>query len=98
MENVQWASFTDTNSMDPVFDAGSNALEIVPKSSEDVHEGDIVSYKSTLIDGAIIHRVIETGEDEDGWYARMQGDNLDQEDPEKVRFDQIQRVVVAIIY
>ena len=98
MQDVQWASFTDTNSMDPVFDAGSNALEIVPESSEDIHVGDIVSYKSELVDGTIIHRVIHTGEDEDGWYARMQGDNLDREDPEKVRFDQIQRVVVAIIY
>jgi hypothetical protein len=98
LQDAEWASFTDTNSMDPVIDAGSNALEIVPGSHEDIHVGDIVSYESQYASGTIIHRVVETGEDQDGWYCRMKGDNLDKIDPGKVRFEQIRRVVVGIIY
>ncbi|MCK5107796.1 MAG: hypothetical protein KAQ83_03640, partial [Nanoarchaeota archaeon] len=36
LENPEWASFTDTNSMDPLIDYGSNAIEIVPKFKEEV--------------------------------------------------------------
>ena len=98
IQNAEWARFTDTNSMDPVIDNGANAIEIRPKSEADIHIGDIVSYKSRYSDGIIIHRVIETGYDKDGWYAMFKGDNNDNVDPGKVRFSQIQRIVVAIIY
>jgi hypothetical protein len=98
LQDAEWASFTDTNSMDPVIDEGSNALEIVPKSAEEIHVGDIVSYESEYSTGTIIHRVVEIGEDGDGWYCRMKGDNLANMDPGKIRFDQIRRVVVGIIY
>ncbi len=98
LDNPEWAYFTDTNSMDPVLDEGSNAIEIIPSSVSEIQVGDIVSYNSVYVDGTVIHRVIEIGYDNKGWYARMKGDNLNMRDPEKVRFDQIQRVVVAVIY
>ena len=98
IENPQWAIFTDTNSMDPVIDAGAHAIEIVPESPEQISVGDIVSYKSEYADGNVIHRVVYIGEDEDGWYCKMKGDNNPFEDPGKVRFEQLQRVLVAIIY
>ena len=98
IEDPEWASFTDTNSMDPLFDYGSNAIEIVPKSSEELHVGDIVSYRSEYADGVIIHRIIKIAEDEKGWYAILNGDNNDTQDPGKIRFSQIERVLVAIIY
>jgi len=98
LQNAEWATFTDTNSMDPVIDLGANAIEIRPSSPEQIHIGDIISYRSKYSEGVIIHRVVETGEDEDGWYARMKGDNNNLMDPGKVRFDQIERLVVAIIY
>ncbi len=98
IENAQWSRFTDTNSMDPVIDKGANAIQIVPKSPEEIHVGDIVSYKSEYADGIIIHRVIEIGSDKEGWYAIMKGDNNSYTDPGKVRFSQIQRIVIAIIY
>lgn len=94
--NATWARFTDTKSMEPVLYAGANAIEVVPQSPDDVHVGDIVSYSLNGI--SYIHRVIETGEDSDGWYAVMKGDNNQEADPFKVRFDQVQRIVVAIIY
>ncbi|MBN1644598.1 hypothetical protein JW851_00980 [Candidatus Woesearchaeota archaeon] len=96
VENPQWAVFADTNSMDPIIDAGAHAIEIIPKTPDDVHVGDIVSYQSGS--GTIIHRVIETGYDNYGWYAEFKGDNNPIKDPNKVRFKDIRRIVVAIVY
>ncbi len=98
VDNAKWATFTDTNSMDPVLDYGSNAIEIVPESEDDIHVGDIVAYRSDVADSHIIHRVIEIGSDDLGKYYVMKGDNNTKVDPEKVRFEQINRIVVAIIY
>jgi hypothetical protein len=98
IENAAWARFTDTNSMDPVIDIRSNSIEISPKDPDDIQLGDIISYKSNYADGIIIHRVVLIGYDEKGWYAILQGDNLEKPDPGKIRFDQILGVVVGIIY
>ncbi len=98
IENPQWAVFTDTNSMDPVIDSESKAIQIVPQSSEDIGVGDIVAYVSKYKEGVIAHRVVEIDYDAFGWYARVKGDNNPYMDPGKVRFDQIKRVVVGIIY
>ncbi|MBI4147926.1 hypothetical protein HY490_01415 [Candidatus Woesearchaeota archaeon] len=96
IRGAQWSKFTDTNSMDPVIDREANALQIVPAAPEEIQAGDIISYESDY--GTIIHRVIETGKDKDGWYARAKGDNNPSADPDKIRFAQIKRVVVGIIY
>ncbi len=98
IQNAEWSRFTDTNSMDPIIDEGTNAIQIVPKSSSEIHVGDIISYKSDYADGIIIHRIKEIGFDEKGWFAVVKGDNNSREDPGKIRFEQIKRVVVAIIY
>lgn len=96
--DAEWATFTDTNSMDPVIDAGANAIEYVPKTWDEICVGDIVSYESKYASGVLIHRVVEMGHDNNGWYAIMKGDNNSYRDPGRIRFDQIRRVVVAIIY
>ena len=96
MDNPEWAKFTDTNSMDPVFDAGSNALEIVPSSPDVLNVGDIIAYD--IPEGTVIHRIVKTGSDESGWYAIVKGDNNPGPDPDKVRWEQVRRVLVAIIY
>jgi hypothetical protein len=98
VKNVQWATFTDTHSMEPVLAAGANALEIVPQTEDEVHVGDIVSYRSEYAEGFIIHRVVYKGQDEQGTYFVMKGDNLPTSDPGKIRFRQVQRVVIGIIY
>ncbi len=97
IENPQWAKFTDTNSMDPLFDSDSNAIEIIPQSTKDLHTGDIASYDAGK-QGTIIHRIIETGQDDKGWYAIFKGDNNPNPDPFKVRWEQIRRLVIAIVY
>lgn len=99
MNNPQWATFTDTNSMDPVFDAGHYALQVVPETENDIHIGDIISYEFPGISqGNLIHRVIQVGSDSNGWYAITKGDNNTLPDPGRVRFKQIKRVVAAIVY
>src|SRR3989338_6680258 len=46
IKDVSWTTFTDTNSMDPLLDTGSNGIEIKPKSIEDIKIGDVISYHS----------------------------------------------------
>jgi len=98
IQNAEWASFTDTNSMDPIIDAGANAIEVVPKSEGEVNVGDIVAYESDYAEGTIIHRIVYKGQDGKGTYYVLKGDNNPVNDPGKVRFEQIKKVVVAIIY
>jgi hypothetical protein len=98
IENPIVARFTDTKSMEPVINKDSNAIEIVPESPDDINVGDIISYETPLSQGTVIHRVIEKGIDEKGTYFITKGDNLDYSDPQKIRFSQIKRVVVGILY
>lgn len=98
VENAAWAKFTDTNSMDPLFDQGTNALQIIPKNESQINVGDIISFTTTFEEGVIIHRVVEIGNDEQGWYAITKGDNNPSNDPGKVRFGQIRKLLIGIIY
>jgi hypothetical protein len=98
IKGAEWASFTDTNSMDPIIDSGSYAIEVIPQSEDELQAGDIVAYESEYAEGTIIHRIVYKGYDEEGTYYVMKGDNNPTNDPGRVRFSQIKRVVVAIIY
>lgn len=96
VSNAGWFRFTDTNSMDPFIDAESNAIVVKPSSPDVIAVGDVITYHSAL--GTIIHRVIAKGEDEDGVYFLVKGDNNPFRDPVKVRFADVEGVVVAVIY
>ncbi|MBR9691405.1 signal peptidase I [Candidatus Woesearchaeota archaeon] len=98
IKNATWAMFTDTNSMDPVIDAESHAIKIMPQKASELSIGDIISYRSSSINGIIIHRIIDKRDDEQGIYFITKGDNNRYSDPEKVRFSQITGVVVGILY
>lgn len=98
IEDATWASFTDTNSMDPFFDETANSIERKPGSPDDIKPGDIISYRSSLTDGLVVHRVISRGVDSNGPYYIVKGDNNPVRDPEKVRFDQVHGVMIGIIY
>jgi len=94
--NAGWARFAGTGSMEPVFNEGANAIQGVPSTTADIHIGDIISYERG--DDIVIHRVMELGQDEEGWYAITKGDNNPVPDAQKVRFEQVISVVLAIIY
>jgi signal peptidase len=98
LKDASWSSFVDSNSMDPVLDTGSNGIEIKPIKTSQISKGDIISFRSSFAKGIIIHRVVDIGVDEQGWYAITKGDNNPTADPDKVRFDQIQGIVVGVIY
>ncbi len=98
VDDPVWAKFTDTNSMDPVFDQGAHALQIVPTNPEQIQAGDIISFTTKYDSGVIIHRVVETGVDENGWYAVTKGDNNSYKDPGKVRFQNVKKQLIGIIY
>jgi len=96
--NAYLARFTATKSMDPLFDIEANALEIRPSNYSQLIIGDIISYKSKISGDIIIHRIISMGYDNNGWFAIVKGDNNKYADPEKIRFEQIKGVVIALIY
>lgn len=98
LDGARWASYTDTKSMSPVLDEGTNGIEIVPKSIEDIHVGDIVAYETKYNRIPIVHRVIAIKKDSLGTYFVLKGDNNMKADGEKVRFDQIKYKLVAVIY
>ncbi len=96
LPNVRWANFSATGSMLPVLGPSAHALQIIPGKPGDIHVGDIVSFR---YEGrVIIHRVIEAGTDDRGTFYITQGDNNAEPDPLLVRFADIDRVVVAILY
>ncbi|MFC1801619.1 hypothetical protein ACFLZB_04100 [Nanoarchaeota archaeon] len=97
MHDVMFSSFTDTNSMDPLLDAEANGLEIKPIEGR-LKVGDVISYNSNTYNGVVIHRIIEISSDDSGDYYVVKGDNSLAEDDELVRFDQIEGVLVGILY
>lgn len=98
IKDAKWGKFADSNSMIPVLDEGHNSIEITPKDPKEIQVGDIISYNNPYANGIIIHRVIGINYDEEGWYAVVKGDNLNFPDPGKVRFYQVDSIVVALIY
>jgi len=98
IKDAKYASFADTHSEEPFFGKGSNAIQITPVSAEDIQVGDIISYRSTLTNEIIIHRVISIKNDEKGLYYTVKGDNNNEPDPEKVRFSRVRSVLVGVIY
>lgn len=97
IDDPQWTGFYDTNSMDPVLDIEADGIEIMPESPLDIQIGDVISYIAA--DGTnIVHRVVDIGEDSNGFYYIMKGDNNPLKDSEKVRFHQITGILVAVFY
>lgn len=96
IQNSTWASFTNTNSMDPFLDEDAHAIEIKPQDPNEINKGDVISYKTSY--GTVIHRIISKGIDEEGIYYLVKGDNNQIQDPFKVRYEDVKGVVVAIVY
>ncbi|MFW6013825.1 MAG: signal peptidase I, partial [Nanoarchaeota archaeon] len=98
VENPKWSKFTDTKSMEPVLGKGAYGIHVIPEKPSEINVGDIIAYRSDYTNGTIIHRVIDIGEDEEGVFYILKGDNNPSQDPGKVRFEQVERILVAIVY
>jgi len=92
--NVSLSSYAPTGSMKPVFDKGANGIRVVPKSPEEIQIGDIVTFGKENI----VHRVIEKGIDEKGYWFVTKGDNNEFPDEEKIRFEDIKYITIGILY
>ncbi len=94
--NATMSRYANTNSMLPFFDVTANGIEIQPSSPSDIHVGDIITYEQA--GSLIVHRVVKTGADEEGWYCITKGDNSPVQDAFKVRFQDIKYITIMIIY
>ncbi len=98
ISNAKWRKFINSNSMDPLIDEGTTTIEIKPKNANEIKVGDIIAYDVDGYDYAFVHRVVEIGNDEKGAYFITKGDNYWKEDPNEVRFSQVEGIVVGILY
>ena len=89
--------FAGTGSMKPLFDENANAIEIIPESENEINAGDIISYEYNETD-IIVHRVMSTGHDDQGWFAITKGDNNPTNDGIKIRFSQVKGKMIMVIY
>lgn len=93
-----YVKFLGTNSMDPVLDENTLALQRRPQSPSELQVGDIIAYIHPEYAFPIVHRIVAIDTDDDGWYCITRGDNLAADDPAKVRFPQITGAIVALFY
>lgn len=89
------SSYEDTGSMEPILDSNSNGIRIQPESEDEIHVGDIISFKQNGF--LIVHRVIEKGSDSQGVYFVTKGDNNAFNDG-KIRFQDVEYITVGILY
>lgn len=97
IKNANIASYAATGSMIPLFNENANGIEVIPEENE-IKIGDVIAYDSNILNRIVIHRVVDIGEDVNGKYYLVKGDNNDKIDPEKVRFEQIKYLLIGIIY
>lgn len=95
VDGASLSRYAPTGSMIPVLDEDANGIRIKPKSEEDIHIGDIVTYRNEI--GLIVHRVMDKGTDEKGTYFITKGDNVNLVDG-KIRFEDIEYKTIAIIW
>ena len=93
--NSTLGSYTDTGSMKPLLDGNSKGIEIRPENEDRIRVGDIVVFRNR--NELIAHRVVEKGIDGEGTYFVTKGDNNEFADG-KIRFEDIERVLVGIIF
>jgi hypothetical protein len=99
VEGVSLSKYAATGSMLPVLNEYSNGIKIVPKSEEDIHVGDIITFEKEVNGNSIliVHRVIEIGTDEKGTYFITKGDNNPISDG-KIRFKNIKYKTIGILW
>jgi hypothetical protein len=92
---ISLSRYAPTGSMKPVLDQGSNGIRIVPKSENEVYEGDIITFNQNNL--LIVHRVVEKAIDDEGVYFITKGDNNSFSDG-KIRFKDIEYITIGVLY
>uniref|UniRef100_A0A6M3L4P9 Putative peptidase n=1 Tax=viral metagenome TaxID=1070528 RepID=A0A6M3L4P9_9ZZZZ len=94
LEGCPKTTVQNTNSMEPLIDIGHTVLLQEPLPYPQV--GDIIIW--SIGDRRVIHSIVEIGADAKDWYCRTQGLNLHQKDPEKIRLQDIEWLVVGVLW
>ena len=92
-----YTKYSPTKSMLSLLDSGHNGIMIQPNNTTQIKVGDIISYKLNE-NTTIVHRVKQIRTDEKGIYYIVKGDNNPQADPYRIRPENIQGILVALIY
>jgi signal peptidase I len=95
VENPILTKYKDSGSMVPVLDRGTTGINVKPKTEDDIHIGDIISFRQG--GNIIVHRVIEKGVDSFGVYFITKGDNNNLDDG-KIRFEEVDSILVGLVY
>lgn len=98
VEDVEKWYVVNTDSMIPVLDEGSTLLTIKPGTQDEIKIGDIIFYNDYVNNITIVHRVISIEKDVNGTYFVAKGDNNKAIDPTRVRFEDIEALLIGIIY
>jgi hypothetical protein len=95
IDNISISKYGNTSSMIPLINENSKGITVEPNSAGDIKIGDIITYE--LKGELIVHRVISIGEDEEGWYCIVKGDNAEVSDG-KIRFEEIKSILIGVLY
>ena len=88
----------DTNSMEPLIDAGHTViLSGDPELLDKVAVGNVIVWVKPN-GNSRIHSIIEIKEDKDGWFCQTQGLNCAHPDPERIRRADIKWVALGVIW
>lgn len=82
-ENILITTVTNTGSMKPTLTYGMAVYLEPVKDVSILKAGDIIYYKYRELN--ILHRIVEIGSDECGWFCQTKGDNSSIVDNNKVR-------------
>jgi signal peptidase I len=96
VENPSISNYAPTGSMRPVIDVYANGIRVVPVSEDEIKIGDIVSFEKD--NRLIVHRIVEKGLDEEGFYFITKGDNNPTTDKGKLRFKDIKYKTIGVIW
>jgi len=94
--NIWLAGVDDTNSMDPVVDAGHTCILTNNFEHKDLTVGDVVVYQ--YYTKKIMHRIVKITKDSEGRIFTLRGDNTGRHDPFILRDQNIKWLLLGIIY
>lgn len=96
INNSILSRYNSSQSMIPLLNKNSTGIGIRPDLENQINIGDIISYWSN--EKMIVHRVVEKREDNQGVYFITKGDNNFNKDKQKIRFEDIDSVLIGVIY
>ncbi len=95
--NSSLSRYAATGSMLPLLNENSKGIKIPVTTPDQLHIGDVITFKDSNSDDLIIHRIINIGFDEQGTFYTTKGDNNLASDG-KIRYEQIMYKLVALVY